>query len=157
VTTKLHPLRVQGRAKAAEIGAEAQAARVDSGDAACTDRAIARRFCLSKSGAPVAAWFDPQSGHAVTLGDVLAMPRDLAREILARAFAALEGDEGPSAEASMGDLAITLGEIAADIRRDRADDGKVNDHRAHADNYARAVSVAMRAYAAEAKRAGGGK
>lgn len=152
--TQFHPLRVQARRLAAALAAAAQTTRVAAGDGACTDRALAKRFALgSKNG--VAAWFDPESGAAVALGDVLALPRELAREILLRALAALEEGDGPAPDVSMADLASRLGLIADGIQRDRADDGRLNDHARHRDNFAAAALVAVRGYLAADRRARG--
>jgi hypothetical protein len=148
-----HPLRSAGRARAADLAAKAQTARVRGGDSACTDRAIAKRFALSKH-QQIGAWFDPESGVAVALGDVLALPRELARDILLRALASLEEGDGPAPEIALGDLAIKLGLIADGIQRDRQEDGVVNDHARHADRFVAAATVAVRGYLAAARRAG---
>lgn len=154
--TQFHPLRVQGRRRAAEVAAAAQATRHAAGDDAVTDRSIAKRFALGSKTA-VAAWFDPESGHAIALGDVLALPRELAREILLGALAALEDGDGPAPDVSMADLASRLGLIADGIQRDRADDGVINDHARHRANFSAAAVVAVRGVLAAERRMRGGR
>jgi hypothetical protein len=137
--TNLHPSRVQARALVAQLAAAAQRARVAAGDGSCTDGALARRWTLAKESRAIAALFDPESGHALTLGDTLALPRDLARDILMRALASLDDGDGPGADETLAHLTIRLGQSTADLMRDRLDDGVVNEHQRHADNFAAAA------------------
>lgn len=83
----LHPSRVAGRSLAAGILRSAQRALVERGDGAATGHAIARRWGISHTS--VDRMGEPTSGVAIALGDVLALPRELARQVLAGALAAL--------------------------------------------------------------------
>lgn len=148
---RLHPLRTKGRVLAAAVGAEAQAARCQAGDDACSDRAIALRLGLNKN--VPASWFRPTSGVGIALGDVLALPRELAREILTRAFASLDEGGGPDEQATTANLTIALGKAVEALSEDFHDDGKVNQHARHAANFARIATIATRGYLA-ALRAG---
>lgn len=149
---RFHRRRVQGRLIATQIAAAAQAARLAAEESACHDTAIARRWAPCSAQA-VAKLFQPGSGKALTLGDTLALPLELAREILTRALVALDEQHGsiPSAEETVWDLTISLGEIAALIKHDRIR-GKVN-HRLHADHFARIAAIAMRGHLAAVRKA----
>lgn len=121
--TKLHPLRVKGRKAAAAALAAGVAARGDAGDDASNYSAIAKRFAINKN--TPAFWCDPRSCVAAALGDVLALPRELSREVLTRALASLDEGAGPNARDTLAQLAIELGHafegLTARRRRRRAD------------------------------------
>jgi len=157
-------LRARAQHLAATLCAVALRARVAALEAtlACTDAAIARRWAVPtvSAAAPkplqpsyVGRFFDPESGKAITLRDVLALPKALARDILLRALASLEDGDGPGASECLGDIIIEAGETTATLRRDRADDGRENDYARHRDHFARLAATAMRGYLAADKRA----
>lgn len=151
--TQFHPLRVQGRKLAAEILAAAQAAVQSRGDGSVTDRALAKRWALASHRA-IGAFFDAGSGHAMTLGDLLALPRDLARETLVRALVALDEALGPGTRDTLDAIGIQLGVALDAYRRDLAD-GAEDDHATHARNLARIMCLAARGYLASQRKAGG--
>lgn len=147
----------RAEAAAAALVEAARRARRAMGDASVTDLAIARRWKPgTETFSHVTRLFTATSGVNITLAKILALPKDLARDILARALAALEDGDGPEPDVALGDLAIKLGVIAHGIQRDRSDDGLVNDHARHRDNFAAAMTCAARAYLAAQKRAEGG-
>lgn len=136
-----HPSRVAGRATAAGGASSAQAACIARGDGSATDSAIGRRWGVSR--AFVARLFDPSSGVAIALGDVLALPRELARDILVRALGALEEGEGPQPRATLAQLTIALGRAVEDLERDLAD-GRMDDIERHRGHLCRIGSLALR-------------
>ena len=137
----LHPSRVAGRCIAAGAAGSAQQSRVARGDGAATDSAIARRWGLSHTA--VARLFDPSSGVSIALGDVLALPRELGRDILVRCLGALEEGEGPAPRATLSQLTIELGRAVEDLERDLAD-GHLDEHERHRAHLCRIGSLALR-------------
>ena len=105
----LHPARVQGRALAATLLRTAREALVARGDHSATGRAIAGRWGVSHTA--VDRYSDSTSGVAVAFGDVLAMPRVLATEVLTGALAALDEAADVPTRESLDRVAIELGEI----------------------------------------------
>jgi len=131
VATPLHPSRVAGRSLSASLLRSAREALTARGDASGTGRALARRWAISH--AVVDRWCDPTSGTSVALGDVLAMPRDLAREVLVRALASLEDASEPSPRRTLAEITMALGRAVEDLERDLVD-GRMDEgdkHRAH--------------------------
>lgn len=147
--TKLHPLRVQGRERAARALAEALGARTAAGDAGSNYSAIARRFAINKN--VPAFWCDPKSGVAPALGDVLGLGATLAREVLTRALATLDEGAGATEQETVADLTIALGRAVEALTHDYADNGKVDQHTRHAQNFARIAAIALRGYLAAQK------
>ena len=74
--------------EAATLLRDAREALVARGDASATGRAIAHRWGISH--AIVDRMSDSTSGVAIALGDLLAMPRTLAIEVLTGALASLD-------------------------------------------------------------------
>lgn len=147
----LHPARVQGRALAATILRTAREALVARGDHSATGRAIAGRWGVSHTA--VDRYSDPASGVAVALGDVLAMPRALAVEVLTGALAALdEGGDVPTRD-SLDRVAIELGVAIQAYHHDIAD-GREDEHQRHAAHLRKIAGIALRGAAASARRAG---
>ena len=149
----LHPLRVAGRAIAAGLFHAARAAAVKRGCGAATSRAIAERWGL-KAHRSIDYLGDPTSGHALALGDLLAMPVDLARDVLIGALAHIDAAADVSARDTIDSLAIDLGEALADLRRDLRD-GREDDHADHAAAFRRLSALALRGAAAAERRAAG--
>lgn len=150
--SRFHHTRVQARRLAASILAAAQSAVHSRGDDSVTDRAIAKRWTIS-SHAAVAHLFDAESGHAMAFGDVLALPKELAREALVRALSALDTDAGPGTRDTLDAIGIDLGEALAAYRRDLAD-GREDEHAKHANNLLRIATLAIRGYLAAQRKAG---
>lgn len=142
--TRFHPLRQRGRHAAATLAAAAQAACAAVDDA-CTDRAIARRFAIASKTA-VAAWFDAESGVAIALGDVLALPKELARGILVRALAHLDDGAGPSTRDALDSVTVDLG-AAVRAYHDDMRDGREDRDDAHEANLTRIAAIALRGVA----------
>jgi hypothetical protein len=90
---------------------------------------------------------------------VIALPPELARDVLLRALASLEGAEAQSPEETLGDIVIKAGELTGVLRADRIKDGVLNEFEAHRDHFAALATVAIRGYLAADGRAakGGGK
>lgn len=160
--TKFHALRVKGRKLAAEVLAAAQQAVHARGDDAVTDHAIGKRWGVARkddcdhkpiSHRAIAALFDPESGHAMAFGDVLALPRELAREALVRAMVSLEDVAGPGTRDTLDGITVQLG-VATDVwRRDLAD-GTEDEHEKHAANFARIMTIAARGMLASQRKGG---
>lgn len=138
----LHPARVAGRAIAATLLRAARESLVSRGDHSATGRCVAHRWGISH--AVVDRMSDPASGVAITLGDVLALPRDLARQVLTGALAALDdaAPEVPTRD-SLDRVAIELGAGVARLHRDLAD-GVEDEHHAHAATLRRIAAIALR-------------
>lgn len=137
----LHVLRTRARATAATLCAAAQTALVGGGNQACTDADLGRRFGISP--AAVAKWFDPCSGVALTLGDLLAMPKAIAREVLVRALASLDDDGPADTRASLDRITVELGAAVHAFATDMAD-GKLDDPAAVDVRLTRIAVTAMR-------------
>jgi hypothetical protein len=149
----LSEVRHRGRTAAARAFASAKAACA-AVDSACTDRGLARLLGL-KSHTTVEHWARYESGLAIAFGDVLALPRRLARATLLAALAELEeGERGSSERDTLDRLAIELGVGMHALMEDLADDGQVNQHARHAGNFLRIALLAMRGYVAAARRGG---
>ncbi len=148
--------RIKARRLAATLCADEQAAQQASGAAHTSDTDIQHAWAL-KSHHSVGDLLDPDTGKAVALGDVLALPnKAMARGILLRALAALEDGDGPTASECLGDLVIEAGEATAMLRRDRLDDGRENNYPAHREHFARLATTATRGYLAADRRCKGG-
>lgn len=150
--TRFHALRVAGRALAAGLASSAQLARIAAGDGSCTHSAIAKRFALTDHSA-VGPWFDAASGKAIAFGDVLALPRSLARDILLRALGALEDGEGPSTRDTLDRIGIELGHGLHDYLDDLRD-GTEDELAKHEANLVRVATVALRGVLAIQRRRG---
>ena len=83
--------RVRGRHVAAQLYAEARASLHAAGREECSARSLARHYEVTSKHL-IADWGTPDSGAAITLGDLLAGPTELARAVLRRALEHL--DEG---------------------------------------------------------------
>ena len=155
-TSRFHPIRVAGRKAAAEILAAAQAAVHSRGDDAVTFRCIGRRWGNPKpiSHRAIGALFDSRTGKAIAFGDVLALPKELAREVLMRAFASLDGDAGPGTRDTLDAIAIDLGVALDAYRKDLAKDGREDEHATHGSNLLRIATLAMRGYLNTQRKAG---
>ena len=129
--TRLHPSRVAGRAVAARCVRDEREALVARGDASGTGRAVAQRWGVSHTS--VDRFADPTSGYAIALGDVLALPRTLARGVLVRALGALEEGDGQAPRVTLAQLTIELGRAVEDLERDLVDGSmdSPEQHRAH--------------------------
>lgn len=147
------PERMAGRSLAAQLAASAQDARVRAGDRSCTDRALARRWHCHHD--RIAALFRPASGASIAFGDILALPVELAREILVRALAALEPGRGPGPRETVDRLAIELGR-AVDVLMNDLGDGPMGSHDKHAALFARIAAIALRGQSAAERAAQGG-
>lgn len=150
--SKFHPLRVHGRRLAAELLAAAQRAVLGRDDDSVTDRALGIRWANPATGNPIAhsaigAFFDSESGHAMAFGDVLALPRELAREALTRALASLDTEHGPGTRDTLDAIAIDLGEALREYRADLSD-GREDHRDRHANNLLRIATIAIRGYLA---------
>lgn len=153
-------LRGRCESDAAQICKDAQASRIKLGDRSCTDGAIAVLW-KDANGKPlqasyVAKFFDPASGAAITLRDVKALPKELARDILMRALASLDEGDGPAARDTLDRLAIETGAAFATMMSDLADNGVVDEHDRHAANFARIAGLATRGHIACNRRAEAG-
>lgn len=150
-------LRGRCEVAAAKICEAAQKARRGLGDSTCTDSAIAVRWkdIRGQSFEPsyVAKFFDPESGAAITLRDVLACPKELAREILMRALASLDEGDGVSTRDTLDRIAIELGGAFKTMMADLEDDGVVNQYDRHATNLSRIAALATRGHITAVKRA----
>lgn len=146
------PVRAKWRAIATRLSASAQAARVAAGDRGCTDRAIARHWKI-RGHSRIAALFRPESGKAIHFGDVLALPTELARDILVRALAALDEGGGPGPRETVDHLAIALGHATSTLMADLADDGRLAAHDRHAASFARIATIALRGQGAAERAA----
>lgn len=149
---RLHASRVVARAAAAELFERAQKAVIARGEGSATDRAIASRWDISKTA--VADYGDPTSGVAIALGDVLALPcRELARQVLVGALAALDQGGEVQTRDSLDRVAIELGAAVAQLHRDLAD-GREDEHDAHAAAFTRIATIALRGAASCGRRGG---
>lgn len=137
----LAPSRVQGRARAASLFAEAARACVARGAQAATLRAVAHRLEVSHT--QVERWADPLAGRALALGDVLALPRELAREILGRCLASLEEPESAAPRRTLAEITIALGRAVHDLEGDLAD-GRMDDRETHRAHLCRIGTLALR-------------
>jgi len=138
----LHPARVAGRSIAAALVKSAKEALVARGDHSATGRAIAQRWGISH--AVVDRMGDPTSGVAIALGDVLALPRELARQILTGALATLDdGTADVPTRDSLDRVAIELGAAVARLHQDLAD-GREDEHATHAAALRRIAAIALR-------------
>ena len=145
----LSPRRVRGRSLAASLFAEAQqsfALRDDS----CSDEKIAQHLGVTDT--TVLRWGRPQSGLPLQFGDVLALPRALAREVLVRALGAMEEGTGPGPRDTLDRITIELGQAVADLQRDLVD-GRMDDPARHSAHLCRIGSLALRGYLALGKGA----
>jgi hypothetical protein len=116
------------------------------------------RWASPETGNPIAhsaisALFKPESGHAMAFGDVLALPRELAREALMRAFASLDTEHGPGTRDTLDAIGIDLGEALRAYRTDLAD-GREDEHRTHGNNLLRIATLAIRGYLATQRKGG---
>lgn len=150
----LNPARVSARAIAAGLFRAARDAAVIRGNGHATGTALAAAWGITHSAVDRLA--DPASGHAIALGDVLTLPRDLAADVLTGALAHLDASADVSARDTIDSLAIDLGEALADLRRDLRD-GREDEHADHAAAFRRLASLALRGAAAAGRRAGGGR
>lgn len=150
----LLPLRVSARAVAARLFRSARDAAVSRGCGHATGTALAAMWGVTHSAVDRLA--DPASGHAIALGDVLTLPRDLAVDVLMGALAHLDATADVSARDTIDSLAIDLGEALADLRRDLRD-GREDEHADHAAAFRRLASLALRGAAAAGRRAGSGR
>lgn len=148
----LLPFRVSARAVAAGLFRAARDAAVARGDGAATGTALAARFGVTHSAIDRLA--DPASGHALTLGDLLAMPRDLVVDVLCGALAHLDEAADVSARDTLDSLTIDLGVALDDLRRDLRDK-REDEHATHAAAFRRLASIALRGAAAAGRRAAG--
>lgn len=146
----LHPARVAGRSIAASLMRAAQKALVERGDGCATGRAIAQRWGVTH--AVVDRMGDPTAGVAIALGDVLALPRELARQILAGALAALDDGTDVPTRDSLDRVAIELGAAVARLHQDLAD-GCEDEHGVHATALRRIAAIALRGAASCDRRA----
>lgn len=87
---RLSPLRVQGRHAAAEAYGKARRALHAAGHAECSANAIRAHYGLGSKHL-VEDWSTPDSGVAITLGDLIAGPRALTVETLRTLLEELEG------------------------------------------------------------------
>ena len=150
VVKKMAPERVLFRSTVASLLGDAVRARVSGGDGASSLRAIARRLGVSHTQGE--RWVDPNSGRAIPLGDVLAMPRELARETLVRCLGELENGEGPGPRATLDAITVALGVAVADLARDLTD-GRVEEVEKHRTHLSRIGTLAIRGYLALGGRA----
>ncbi len=146
----LHPSRIAGRSLAATILRNAREALVARGDASATGRTIAHRWGISH--AIVDRMSDPTSGVAIALGDLLAMPRALAIEVLTGSLAALDEGADVATRDSLDRVAIELGVAIQAYHSDIAD-GHEDEHSRHAAHLRRIAGIALRGAAACARRA----
>ena len=152
----LVPARASGRAATAQRAASAQRARIAAGDGACTDRALAQRLGMTHP--HVAELFDPDGGKALALGDLAALPRALAEDILVAELAALTSDRADVATRDTFDgVAIVLGEALSGLRSDLAKDGREDEHERHAAALRRMALICLRGADACQRRAGGSR
>lgn len=150
----LHPLRVSARAVVAGLFRAAKNAAVARGNGAATGVAIAARFGVTH--AVIDRLADPSSGNALALGDLLAMPRDVATDVLMGALAHLDDDSDVSARDTIDSLTVDLGVALDDLRRDLRDK-REDEHATHAAAFRRLAGLALRGAAAAARRAEGGR
>jgi hypothetical protein len=152
--------RAAATARATEIAAAAQQRLVRAGHAQCTYRAIARAWKL-RDHKGVAARFDAATGKALTLGEPLALPRELAREIYVGLLAELEAGAPDAARADVRDtcarLVIQLGRAHEALLADLADDGAIHAHAQHAASFLQIAALAMRGYLAAQRAADGAR
>jgi hypothetical protein len=117
VRTNLSKCRTQGRHLAAEVYGAEKAALHRSGDPACSDKSLATLYGL-KSHHTVGDWGKPDSGVAITLGDLAGGHRVLAVNTLRSLADRLENgaparkctnptDEVMAALSRLGELADT--------------------------------------------------
>lgn len=117
---------------------------------AATGTALAARFGVTHSAIDRLA--DPASGHALTLGDLLAMPRDLAADVLIAALAHLDEGADVSARDTLDSITIDLGVALDDLRRDLRDK-REDEHATHGAAFRKLASTALRGAAACGRRA----
>ena len=139
----LHPSRVRGRLLAKTLAAAAQQACLARGDDACTDGALGRRLGIARQ--QVARLFETADAKPLHLGDLFALPRELAREILVRAIGALEDGAGPGPRVTLAQLTIELGRAVEDLERDLAD-GRIDDTARHKAHLCKIGTLALRGY-----------
>lgn len=140
-----HPLRGRARYLAASYARDAQSFLLKQGLAFCTDRALAARWGL-KSHHPISDLFNPASGKALALGDVLALPKELARAILVAALAALEDETQTDADPSetLAEITVAIGKAFEALKADANDNGKYDEPTAHASRLGRIAALALR-------------
>jgi hypothetical protein len=143
-------------ARATAVAERAQRSLVREGHAECSDRAIAQSWELG-SHHPVSELFAPSSGRCMSLGDPMALPRELGRRIYAGCLAELEADapgaEHVAARDVLSRLVIQIGKAHEGLEADLADDGRINQHERHAAAFLRIATLAMRGYLAAERAA----
>lgn len=100
----LTPERARARSLVARVFGATLGALATDGVAAASQRAIARRLDVSQ--ASVQRWADATSGKALPLDALLAAGPTVAREVLRRLLAELDGEDVPAVDP--GRLALTL-------------------------------------------------
>ncbi len=143
------PVRTQGRSRAASIAAEAQKHLLAAGNRLVSDTRIAKSWGIRKH-ERVGAMFDASTGVAIALGDVLALPKPLARAILLGCLAALDGADGdagadPTIRAALDRIGIEVGEALRHYLNDRAD-GRIDEPAAHAQRLLAIAEPALRGW-----------
>jgi hypothetical protein len=150
-SSKKSQRRAESETKATKIAANVQRALIDAGRGECTDRAIAKSWDLG-SHHPVSDRFDPARGRCMSLGDALALPRELSRQILMACLAELESDGTNAAPLPEGEvlsrLVIEIGKAHEALLADLQDDGRINQHARHAAAFLQISALAMRGYLA---------
>lgn len=142
-----------GAVRAAELARDAQAALVGAHEE-CSDRAIAKRWGYG-SHHVVSPLFDPASGVPLQLGDLYALPRELGVEIARRVLADLEAS-APAAQCprqTVGDLGLAVNRATTRLLSDLGDNGLIDDHGAHAENFRSVERIARRGAEAAERRA----
>jgi len=92
----------------------------------------------------------------MAFGDVLALPRELARDILTRALAAIdEGTQEPAPQDTVYKLGIELGEAMRVLMADLANGGKPQNHGRYATGFSRIAAIALRGQSAAERAAQG--
>jgi hypothetical protein len=144
--------RNRADARATEIAAEAQCALVREGHRECTDRAIAKSWTLQNHH-PVSELFALTNGRCMSLGEPLAMPKELGRRIYVGCLAEVELGGADPAPESIAHLVLDV--LHATTTVEQAVRTDPHAHARHRDVFLRLATLAMRGYLASSRGAGG--
>lgn len=149
---EMAPQRVRARRWVATVLRTTLDDLVAAGKRGATQRAVAGRLGVSHT--QVQRWCG-DGDPAVTLGDILAMGAEVARPVLVRALASLDGASGGSTRDSLDGVAIELGQAVQGLHADLAD-GREDHPAQHAAALERIAAIALRGSLAARRRAEGG-
>lgn len=146
VQSSMHPLRQRGRSVAATLLSKVRKAKFPK-DASLSNEMLAGRWAISDT--HIERLFNPESGVAMAFGDLLALPKSLAIDVLTAALAWLDAQGGdarrePSTPDTLMDISIALGKACEAYRADEGDNGRIDSPDVHAKHLGRIAALALR-------------